>query len=110
MRARRGERTYDVSFVIEKTGMSRHELRVCMARKLVSEPLTAADMAELRRIRRLRELGVNMAGIEVILHMRQRIQRLQAAIEEQQRVMEQFYAMPREDRWQRLLTWERDAE
>jgi DNA-binding transcriptional MerR regulator len=49
-----------------------------MAQGLVAAPLTGPALAELRRIRRLKELGVNVPGIEVILQMRQRILTLQA--------------------------------
>jgi hypothetical protein len=62
-----------VGMAVQKTGLSQDELGRIVARELVSEPLSESDLAELRRIRRLRELGVNLAGIEVILHMRQRI-------------------------------------
>jgi MerR family transcriptional regulator/heat shock protein HspR len=40
------------------------------------------DIAELRRIRRLhRDLGVNLAGIQVILHLRSRLKSLQQELE-----------------------------
>jgi len=41
------------------------------------------DIAELRRIRRLhRDLGVNLAGIQVILHLRSRLQALEQELEQ----------------------------
>ena len=41
------------------------------------------DIAELRRIRRLhRDLGVNLAGIQVILHLRSRLQALEHELEQ----------------------------
>jgi DNA-binding transcriptional MerR regulator len=49
-------------------------------RGLLEEPLTEQDLATLRRIRRLTGLGINLAGVEVILYMRQRIEELQAEI------------------------------
>jgi DNA-binding transcriptional MerR regulator len=51
-----------------------------MRRKLVSDVLTEAELARLRRIRRLTELGINLAGIQVILKMRRRIEALQAKV------------------------------
>jgi DNA-binding transcriptional MerR regulator len=47
---------------------------------LVDDSLTEDDLAELRRIRRLTDLGVNLAGVEVILHMRRRMKELQAEL------------------------------
>lgn len=69
-----------ISIAVERTGLSRRIVLECVERELVVEPLTDQDLADLRRIRRLRELGVNMPGIEIILHMRQRIQELQAEV------------------------------
>jgi DNA-binding transcriptional MerR regulator len=69
-----------------RTGLSPHVVRECTARKLVIEPLTEADLVELRRIRRLQELGVNPQGIEISLHMRQRIQALQMELARLQRL------------------------
>jgi len=42
--------------------------------------LTEAELAELRRIRRLTDLGVNLAGVEIILNMRRQIEALQAEV------------------------------
>jgi len=47
-----------------------------MALGLVGGPLTCEDLVTLRRARRLHGLGVNQAGIEVILRMRRRIEEL----------------------------------
>ncbi len=38
-------------------------------------------LAELRRIRRMCQMGVNLAGVEVILQMRTRILELEAEVE-----------------------------
>ena len=78
-----------------------------MSRRLVAVPITSGDLVELRRIRRLRELGVNMPGIEVILHMRRRIRALQTEVERGKRSEEE---PSREAHWQRRLTWEPDRE
>ena len=87
----------NVSIAVERSGLSRRIVLECVERELVVEPLTAEDLAELRRIRRLRALGVNMAGIEIILHMRRRIEELQAEVLR----LEQAYDRSRsEDFWQ----------
>jgi DNA-binding transcriptional MerR regulator len=53
-------------------------VRRYIRRGLVGETLSEVELAQLRRVRRLRELGINLAGIEVILRMRRRIEELQA--------------------------------
>ena len=44
----------------------------------MGEVLTETDLAELRRIRRLTDLGINLTGVEIILRMRRQIEELQA--------------------------------
>lgn len=98
----------------QQTGRSSRVVRECVQRRLVSEPLADADLVELRRIRRLQELGVNMPGVEVILHMRRRIRLLQAELErlERQRdrygwlALEDLERTPSAEPWQRLLPWD----
>lgn len=111
MDTRRQKTTYlSVSMVVRQTGLSRDDVEQCLALGLVREPLGTADLADLRRIRRLRELGVNLAGIEVVLHMRRRMQALRTELTR----WEQTFARPSlaepEDQWQRLLPWEPDRE
>jgi hypothetical protein len=106
--------TVSVRAAIRQTGLSDRHVRGCIQRSLVSEPLTDADIVELRRIRRLQELGVNMPGIEVILHMRQRIRSLQADLERLERrwemsgwpTMDDWESSPGGEPWQRLLPWD----
>jgi len=74
-----------VSVAIQRTGLSHEQVQRIIARRIVAEPITEADLAELRRIRRLRELGVNLSGIEIILRMRHRIEALRAELEGRQR-------------------------
>jgi DNA-binding transcriptional MerR regulator len=52
----------------------------CVEVGLLKEGLTEADVRELRRIRRLMSLGVNLEGAEIILRMRRRIQELEAEL------------------------------
>jgi len=74
MNTAREETTYiSIRTAVSRSGLSQQTVQQCVERRLVAEPLTDADLAELRRIRRLRELGINLAGIEVILRMRRRI-------------------------------------
>jgi hypothetical protein len=100
-----------IRVALRRTGLKAEVLQECVRREVVSEPLTESDLVELRRIRRLRELGVNMPGIEIILHMRRRIEALQAEITRQQSIqpgpsLEQWMVI--EERWQRLLPPEPD--
>jgi hypothetical protein len=74
-----------VSMAVRQTGLSRYHVGRCMTQGLVAAPLTGTALAELRRIRRLKDLGVNVPGIEVILQMRQRILALQAELSPQER-------------------------
>jgi DNA-binding transcriptional MerR regulator len=55
-----------------------------MRLQLVGQTLTEAELAQLRRIRRLGELGINLTGIEVILRMRRQILELQDQIRQLQ--------------------------
>ena len=56
-------------------------VRRYVRRGLVEEPIDDADLTTLRRVRRLTGLGINLAGVEVVLHMRRRIEALQAEID-----------------------------
>jgi DNA-binding transcriptional MerR regulator len=69
-----------ISTAVRQSGLSYQMIKECVQRRLVSERLSHTDLVELRRIRRLQELGVNMPGIEVILHMRRRMEALQAQL------------------------------
>jgi MerR family transcriptional regulator/heat shock protein HspR len=67
-----------VTVAARRTDVEPHIIRHCVQLGLVSERLTEADLVELRRVRRLTNLGVNLAGVEIILRMRRRIEELQA--------------------------------
>jgi hypothetical protein len=56
-------------------------VRRYIRRGLVNEALTEAELAELRRIRRLTGLGVNLSGVEIILRMRRQIEELKAEMD-----------------------------
>ncbi len=77
---------------------------------MIAEPLTEQDLVELRRIRRLGELGVNMPGIEVILHMRRRIEEMQREMARLEWAWAHSGWPDVESSGQRLLSWEPDLE
>lgn len=99
-----------VSRAVRQTGLSHQVVQECVERRLVKEPLTDGDLAELRRIRRLQELGVNLQGIEIISHMRRRIRALQAELDRWERTWGWPGWTEPADRWQKLLSWEPDEE
>ena len=55
-------------------------MRRYVRRGLVNETLSEADLEDLCRVRRLTDLGINLAGVEAILRMRRRIEELQAQV------------------------------
>lgn len=77
-----------IDIAARRTGLEPHTIRRCVRMGLVSGSLTKQDLAELRRVRRLTELEVNLAGVEIIVRMRRRIVELQTLLEQsgQQRV------------------------
>ena len=70
-----------------RAGVDVYVVRHCVEVGLMGEKLTERHLAELRRVRRLLTLGINLAGVEVILRMRQRIQELQAEVVRLERLM-----------------------
>jgi MerR family transcriptional regulator/heat shock protein HspR len=78
----RGEAAYiTVTVAARRCGVAPYTVRRYIRRGLVNETLAEAELAELRRIRRLTGLGVNLAGVEIILHMRRQIEELQAEMD-----------------------------
>ena len=78
---RRDKTTYiTVTIAAQRVGLTSRTVRRYIQRGLVREMLTERDLTELRRIRRLTDLGVNLAGAEIILRMRRRIEELQIEI------------------------------
>jgi MerR family transcriptional regulator/heat shock protein HspR len=68
----------EVTVAARQAGLSPRTVRRYIRRGLVDTRLDEGDLIELRRIRRLTDLGVNLAGVEIILRMRRRIEDLQA--------------------------------
>ena len=106
-RRQQEERTYiSLRVAVRRSGLTQEIVQECVRREIVGEPLREEDLVKLRRIRRLRELGINMPGIEVILHMRRRILTLQTEMERRQgsgpgRNRTSWIEM--EEHWQHLL-------
>lgn len=109
MTRRRSETVYiSIRTATERSGLSRRVVQECVERRLVAEPLTDADLAELRRIRRLQELGINLPGIEAILHMRQRLAELRAELVRRQQGADRLVWFEAQEAWRRLLPQELD--
>jgi MerR family transcriptional regulator/heat shock protein HspR len=69
-----------ITVAARRTGLAPRTVRRYVQWRVVSEALTEADLVELRRVRRLTRLGVNLAGVEIILRMRRQIKELQAEV------------------------------
>ncbi|RLC66507.1 MAG: MerR family DNA-binding transcriptional regulator [Chloroflexi bacterium] len=77
-----------VAVAARRSGLTARTVRRYIRRGLVSDKLTENELARLRRIRRLTRLGINLAGVEVILHMRRRIEELQTEVDRLQRLLD----------------------
>jgi hypothetical protein len=64
-----------------RTAVDVQVVHYCIDIGLMEEELNEADLCELRRVRRLMSLGVNLHGAEIILRMRRRIQELETELE-----------------------------
>jgi hypothetical protein len=110
MSTRRQTKTYlSVTVAVQRTGLSHQQVEECIERQLVSQPLTDADLSELRRIRRLQELGINLQGIEVILRMRSRMRALRTELVRHNRLWSGFLWAEPDDLWQRRLPPDLDS-
>jgi hypothetical protein len=69
-----------IEAIAHRTGLAPKTVRHCLQAGLVGASLTEDDLAELRRVRRLTALEVNLAGVEIIIRMRRRIIELQAEV------------------------------
>ena len=77
---KRERTTITVNKVARQAGVEVRVVRYCIEVGVTETELTEDDVAELRRVRRLMSLGINLPGVEVILRMRRRIQDLEAEI------------------------------
>jgi MerR family transcriptional regulator/heat shock protein HspR len=80
-----------ITVAARRTGLPSRTVRRYVQRGLVNDVLTEAELTELRRIRRLTDLGVNLAGVEIILHMRRQIEELQAEVARLQALLETIH-------------------
>jgi MerR family transcriptional regulator/heat shock protein HspR len=86
--ARRPPRAFLIGIAAELAGMHPQTLRVYERRGLITPRRTArntrlyseADVALLRRIQELSEAGLNLAGIERVLKLEQRLERAERRI------------------------------
>ena len=83
-------------------------IRRCIQRRLVDEVLTEAELAELRCIRRLAGLGVNPAGVEMILRMRRQIEELQAEIARLEQLLATSMSLEVPEMRPRSLPWDQE--
>ena len=79
-----------ITVASRQTGVAPRTVRRYIRLGLASEVFTDDDLAELRRIRRLTDLGVNLAGVEIILRMRRQIEELQAELARLQALLASF--------------------
>jgi hypothetical protein len=104
MSTKRETSTYlTVTLAVKRTGLSHQIIEECIERRMVNQPLTDTDVSELRRIRRLQELGINLQGIEVILRMRRRMKALQSERTRRNRRWSGLLWAAEDDLWQRRL-------
>ena len=88
MSAERRKGVYMISAVAELYGVHPQTLRLYEREGLLrpsrtegnTRIYTDADLERLQTIRNLRELGVNLAGVDIILNMREKMQRMQEEI------------------------------
>jgi MerR family transcriptional regulator, heat shock protein HspR len=92
---------YMISVAAELVGMHPQTLRMYEQKGLVQPQRTAgntrlyseADLERLRLIQRLTsQLGLNLAGVEVVLDLEQQLQRMQSRMERLEREMREAIA------------------
>ena len=109
---------YIISVAADLVGMHPQTLRIYEQKGLVRPKRTAgntrlyseADLERLRTIQRLTtELGLNLAGVEVVLRMEDQLQRTQARMERIERQMREEIAEVHRQYRRDLVVW-RPAE
>lgn len=71
----------EIAAIARRLNLSPDAVSYCLEVELVESSLNDTDLAELRRVRRLQELEVNLPGVEIILRMRRQIQAMQRQME-----------------------------
>lgn len=74
----------ELSAIAHQVNLSVDIVEYCLEVGLVRQAMSEEDLAELRRIRRLQSLDINLAGIEIIVRMRRRMLAMQAEMEQAQ--------------------------
>ncbi len=72
--------TITIKRAARQAGVDVHVVQHCVEVGVMEETLTDEDLAELRRVRRLMSLGINLPAVEIILRMRRRIEELEGEI------------------------------
>jgi len=112
-RAERGKAYYMISAVSQKYGIHPQTLRLYEREGLLKPSRTDGntrlyseeDLEQLETILTLtRDLGVNLAGVEVILNMRRKIQQMQGEVNEFMEYVKHELARGIDDWEQRLST------
>jgi MerR family transcriptional regulator/heat shock protein HspR len=89
---------YTISVVAELVGMHEQSLRMYERRGLIRPQRSGGnirlfsdeDVEQVQTIQRLvNDLGVNLAGVEVILHMRAQMEQIQRQLEQLQQRMQE---------------------
>ena len=105
---------YMISVAADLVGMHPQTLRIYEQKGLVRPKRTAgntrlysdADLERLRTIQRLTtELGLNLAGVEVVLRMEDQLQRTQARMERIERQMREEIAEVHRQYRRDLVVW-----
>jgi hypothetical protein len=73
--------TISIRTAAQRAAVEVHVVRYCIEAGLVEEGPTESDLRELRRVRRLMSLGINLHGVEIVLRMRRRIQELEGELD-----------------------------
>ncbi len=96
---------YMISIAAELTGMHPQTLRIYERKKLVKPRRTAKrtrmyserDIEQLREIQELtRDLGLNLAGVELVMRLREQVAELQKTVEHMAADMERHQRETRE--------------
>ena len=93
---RRERAVYIISVAAELAGMHPQTLRIYERKGLLRPARTAGntrrysdrDIDRLRRINELTQLGVNLAGVKMIMDMRAKLERVRREVEEMNRELE----------------------
>jgi MerR family transcriptional regulator/heat shock protein HspR len=106
---------YMISVAADLVGMHPQTLRIYEQKGLVRPKRTAgntrlysdADLERLRAIQRLTtELGLNLAGVELVLRMEDQLQRIQARMEGIERQMREEIERVHKQYRRDLVLWE----